>query len=282
MELRRVTKKKSKIRLGLSGPSGSGKTMSAIKIAKGLVGDLSKVAVIDSESGSVDLYESLGDFQVLGLTAPYSPERYIEAIRACESAGMEVIIVDSISHEWEGSGGCLEIHEKLGGKFQTWAEVTPRHRAFINAILTSSCHVITTARSKTEYSLSNDNGKNRVEKLGMKDITREGFDYELTIDLDLDLNHNARASKDRTGLFMDKPPFVASEETGKIIRNWCETGAAAPKLSDVLDKINSANSEIELKAVTSDASQLTGKDKIEAQKAYKEKLNSFKKQEVAV
>ena len=113
MQLRRATRKKAKIRLGLSAVSGGGKTYSAILVAKGLCTDLSKVAVIDTENGSADLYAHLGDYNVLPLTAPFSPERYIEAIRTCEKSGMEVIIIDSISHEWAGKGGCLEIVESL-------------------------------------------------------------------------------------------------------------------------------------------------------------------------
>ena len=224
MQLRKATRKKAKIRLGLSAVSGGGKTYSAILVAKGLCGDLSKVAVIDTENGSADLYAHLGDYNVLPLTAPFSPERYIEAIRACEKAGMEVIIVDSISHEWDGKGGCLEIVESLGGKYQDWAKVTPRHQAFLEAILHSPCHVITTVRRKQDYEMIKDGNKIKVEKGGLKEISREGFEYELTINLEMDTNHNATASKDRTNLFMGKPPFVPSEKTGEIIAQWCEQG----------------------------------------------------------
>jgi hypothetical protein len=225
MQLRKATRSKAKIRLGLSAVSGGGKTYSAIIIAKGLCGDLSKVAIIDTENNSADLYAHLGDYNVLPLTAPYSPERYIEAIKACEKAGMEVIIIDSITHEWDGKGGCLSIQESLGGKYQDWAKVTPRHQAFIDSILQSPCHVITTVRRKQDYEMSRDsNGKVKVEKAGLKEVTREGFEYELTVNLELDVRHNATASKDRTGLFMGKPEFMPSEETGKIIAAWCETG----------------------------------------------------------
>lgn len=224
MELRKATRKKAKIRLGLSAVSGGGKTYSAILIAKGLCGDLSKVAVIDTENGSADLYAHLGDYNVLPLSAPFSPERYIEAIRSCEKAGMEVIIIDSISHEWDGKGGCLEIVERIGGRYQDWAKVTPRHQAFIDAILHSSCHVITTVRRKQDYEMIKDGSKIKVEKGGLKEITREGFEYELTINLEMDTRHNATASKDRTNLFMGKPAFVPSEKTGEQIARWCEEG----------------------------------------------------------
>ena len=228
MQLRKATRKKAKIRLGFSAVSGGGKTYSAILVAKGLSGDLSKVAIIDTENGSADLYAHLGEYNVLPLAAPYSPERYIEAIRACESSGMEVIIIDSISHEWDGKGGCLEIVESLGGKYQDWARVTPRHQAFIDAILHSPSHIITTVRRKQDYEMTKDSsGKVKIEKGGLREITREGFEYELTINLELDTKHNATASKDRTGLFMNKPAFVPSEATGELIAAWCEQGEEA-------------------------------------------------------
>jgi hypothetical protein len=224
MQLRKATRKKAKIRLGLSAISGGGKTYSAILIAKGLCGDLSKVAIIDTENGSADLYAHLGDYNVLSLAPPFSPERYIEAIRSCEKEGMEVIIIDSISQEWDGKGGCLEIVESLGGKYQDWAKVTPRHQAFLESILHSPSHIITTVRRKQDYEMIKDGNKVKIEKAGLREITREGFEYELTINLEMDIQHNASASKDRTNLFMGKPSFVPTEDTGRLIANWCEQG----------------------------------------------------------
>jgi hypothetical protein len=249
MQLRKATRKKAKIRLGLSAVSGGGKTYSAILVAKGLVGDLSKVAIIDTENGSADLYAHLGDFNVLPLTAPFTPERYIEAIKSCEKAGMEVIIVDSISHEWDGKGGCLEIVESLGGKYQDWAKVTPRHQAFIDAIIHSPSHVITTVRRKQDYEMIKDGNKVRVEKGGLREITREGFEYELTINLELDTKHNATASKDRTQLFMNKPAFVPSEQTGEMIAAWCEQGEESFNIkpgSDWYNRVDNCTTQKEL------------------------------------
>ena len=249
MQLRKATRKKAKIRLGLSAVSGGGKTYSAILIAKGLVGDLSKVAIIDTENGSADLYAHLGGFNVLPLTGPFTPERYIEAIKSCEKAGMEVIIIDSISHEWDGKGGCLEIVESLGGKYQDWAKVTPRHQAFIEAILHSPSHIITTVRRKQDYEMIKDGNKIRIEKGGLKEITREGFEYELTINLELDTHHNATASKDRTQLFMNKPAFVPSEKTGEMIAAWCEQGEESFSIkpgSDWYNKVDNCTTQKEL------------------------------------
>jgi len=231
--IRKATRQKAKIRLGLSAVSGGGKTYSALLIAYGLVGDWSKICVIDTENNSADLYSNLGDYNVLPLSAPYTPERYISAIKECEDSGIECIVIDSITHEWGGVGGCLEIVEKLGGRYQDWAKVTPRHDDFINAILASNCHMITTVRRKQDYEMTKDDrGKMQVEKAGLKEVTRGGFEYELTTNLELDTRHNATASKDRTGLFMDKPAFVPSIETGLMIREWCELGQDVNTLVD--------------------------------------------------
>ena len=213
----------------MSGPSGAGKTYSALLVAKGIAGDWSKIAVIDTENGSGELYSDLGEYNIITLDAPYSPERYIEAIKAAEDAGMEVIIIDSVTHEWDGKGGCLEINENLasakfkGNTWAAWSETTPRHRKFLEAILTSPAHIITTARAKTDTIQTEDK---KIKKVGLKEIQREGYEYELTLNFTIDReNHLAIASKDRTKLFIDRDPFLITEETGKELRAWNEGGA---------------------------------------------------------
>lgn len=227
MELRKAQKSKSKLRIGLSGTSGSGKTYSALLLALGMA-PADKVCIIDTENGSADLYDSLGEFNVIPLAAPYTPERYIEAIETAEKAGMEVIIIDSTSHEWDGRGGVLESNELLaqakyrGNTWSAWSQSTPRHQKFIESIVTSKCHVITTARAKTE-TVQVEGGK--VKKLGTKEIQREGFEYELTVNFNIDRDgHHAVASKDRTGMFIDLDPFIISSETGLTLKKWAESG----------------------------------------------------------
>jgi hypothetical protein len=228
LQLRKAERRQAKMRVGITAPSGGGKTYSALLMARGLASAWEKVALVDTENGSGELYAHLGPYNAITLEAPFTPERYIDAILACEKAGMEVVIVDSATHEWDGSGGCLEIKDALGGKYQDWAKVTPRHQKFLAAILQSDCHVVTTTRRKQDYEMEKtSDGKVRVEKVGMKEVQRDGFEYELTLNLELDIRHNAIASKDRTGLFMDRPAFVITEETGRTLKTWCETGAPA-------------------------------------------------------
>lgn len=230
MELQQASRKKAKIKMGLQGPSGAGKTMSALLISYGLCGAWHKIAIIDTENHSADLYAHLGNYFVLPLNAPFTPERFIEAIHVCERAAIEVLIIDSISHEWDGIGGILDIHGSLAGNSYTnWSKVTPRHNDFVQAMLQSPCHVITTIRAKQDYVLVDKNGKQVPEKIGLKGITRDGMDYEFTLLLELNSKHYATVSKDRTGLFADKPEFIPAVETGITILKWCNTGADIPK-----------------------------------------------------
>lgn len=246
MQLQKAKRNQVKLRIGLSGPSGYGKTYSALLLAYGITEDWNKIAIVDTENNSASLYSHLGEFNVLTLLEPFSPERYIEAIKVCENADIEVIIVDSISHEWQGKGGCLEIHEMLGGRFNDWAKVTPRHNSFLEAIIQSKCHVITTSRRKVDYSLDQDsNGKTKVTKLGTKEITREGFEYELTVNFEFLNDKNlVSASKDRTGLFAGKPEFVINSSTGNKLKEWCMQGIS---IDEVRMEIYSARTEEELK-----------------------------------
>lgn len=226
MKLQKATREQVKLRIGISGASGFGKTYSALLLAFGMTNDWSKIAVIDTENGSASLYSELGNYNTVTLEPPFSPENYIKAIEVCERARMEVIILDSISHEWNGQGGCLQIQEQLGGRFQDWAKVTPRHQNFVNKMLQSKAHIIATTRRKTDYSMDKDaNGKTKIYKHGTKEITREGWEYELTVNFEIiNENHLALASKDRTELFMNKPAFRISEGTGKLLLNWCNAG----------------------------------------------------------
>lgn len=221
MQLRTSERKQAKIKLALQGASGSGKTYSSLLIAYGLTGDWSKMAVIDTENGSADLYAHLGQYNVLSLSNPYSPERYIQAIEVCEKSGMEVIIIDSISHCWDY---LLDFHANLqGNSFANWAKVTPRQNSFIQKILQTHAHVICTMRSKQEYVLNEKNGKMIPEKVGLKAVQRDNVDYEFTLVFDVDIKHYALASKDRTGLFMGKPEFTITPQTGRMLLEWCNT-----------------------------------------------------------
>jgi len=227
VQIRKARRSATKLRLLLTGPSGAGKTWGALQIAKGMGG---KTVVIDTEEGSSDLYDHLHDFDVIDLRPPFSPERYIEAIKAAEEAGYEVIVIDSVTHCWSGPGGCLEILEDVakaqfrGNTWSAFSVITPRWRAFVDAILRSPAHVICCGRSKTETAQVDDHGKKKVAKLGMKLEARDGLEFEFTCVLDLIHDgHYATVSKDRTGLFAGDPKPI-SPATGERLAAWLAGG----------------------------------------------------------
>jgi len=219
-----ASKSTVKLKLALMGASGSGKTMSALRLAFGITNDWNKVGIIDTENRSALLYARLGKFKHLHLPPPYSPERYIQAIEAAEAAEIECLIIDSASHEWAGTGGCLEINERIaieqfkGNSWSAWSETKARHQRFIQKFLQSDMHVISCVRTKTETQQLNG----KVIKIGTKEIQSDEFEYEFTTVFLIDKEtHYARVTKDRTGIF-DSEPFLITEKTGKDLMKWCE------------------------------------------------------------
>lgn len=232
-------KSQLKARILISGAAGSGKTMAALELASALG---SRVAVIDTENGSAALYSDKYKFEMLNLQPPYPPEDFVQAIKVAENSGFDVIVVDGITPEWSGSGGCLDLHTKLGGRFQDWAKITPRHRGFIQKILECSTHIICTCRSKQGYAM--DEQSKKVTKLGMAPEQRDGLDYEMTLVFNIiNQTHLAEATKDRTGLF-DGKQFLISKNTGLEILEWLNSGTPAkspePTITDVRNLLISA------------------------------------------
>jgi hypothetical protein len=249
MELRTASRNKVKIRMNISSPSGFGKTYSALLLAYGMTDDWEKIAVIDTENDSASLYSHLGPFKTIRLDAPFSSDRYIQAIETCEKAGMRVIIIDSITHLWKGSGGILEYQSSLGGRYQDWAKATPLYQRWLNKVMESNCHIITTTRKKQAYTMIVEGNKTKVEKAGLEDEIRDGYEYEMTIAFEIiNERHLAKASKDRTGLFMKLPEFVISPETGRMILRWCESGKEISQ-NDIHLRIGTCRSMEELMSV---------------------------------
>ena len=247
MEIRKAERKKAKLRLGIAAPSGAGKTYSALLLAFGLGG---KVGLIDTEHGSGDLYAHLGDYDIIGIEAPYSVKKYTDAIHAFEEAGYTSIIIDSLTHAWAGDGGLLDKQGKMADRgtnsFAAWRTITPEHNNLVDSMLRSPCHIIATMRAKQEYVLeTNDKGKQQPKKIGMAPVQREGMEYEFTVMLDVDMNHIASASKDRTSLF-DGQYFKIDKTTGETLLSWLETGKEAPSIylsTDQMTEVQDAANE---------------------------------------
>lgn len=227
MAIRQATRKSAKLRLGIGGISGSGKTLGALKLAHGMTGDWKKICVIDTEHGSADCYADLGPYDVVPIDR-YSPQDYIDAIaEVVDSGRYEVMIIDSISHEWNGKDGCLELVDRIaedggGSTFTAWREVTRAHNSFVQAWLNAPLHVIATLQKKDAYDTDRGkDGKIRPKKIGLKNIQRDGLDYEFTVLLDIALNHYCTAVKDRTQLLDGRMRFHLDEEVGRLLRDWC-------------------------------------------------------------
>lgn len=228
---KKAKREQSKLRLALIGPSGSGKTYSSLLIAQGLGG---RIAMIDTERGSGNLYSDIADYDICELEPPFSPEKYIQGIQEAEQAGYDIIIIDSLSHAWAGQGGILEFVDKatqsLKNNFAAWREASPKHNSLVDALIQSKCHIIGTMRSKTAWEVQKDDrtGKTKPVKVGLAPVQREGLEFEFTCVLELSVDgHIASASKDRTSLF-DNQYFVPGIETGKNLLDWLNGGNGQP------------------------------------------------------
>lgn len=225
---KKAERKRIFVKMALCGVSGSGKTYSALLLAQGLGG---KIAMIDTENGSGELYSDLCEYDAAQLEPPFSPMKFINAIKEAEAEGYNVLIIDSLSHAWSGQGGILDMVDKKsatsrsGNSFTAWRDVTPEHNKLVDAILQCRMHVIVCMRSKTAYEMQeNEKGKKTPVKVGLAPIQRDGMEYEFTIVFDIDRGkHYALASKDRTGLF-EKTIDVITPATGELIRKWVEGG----------------------------------------------------------
>lgn len=234
---RPATRKKVRGRIGLDGPAGSGKTFTALRLAFTLAkNERPRIAVINSESGAVEKYLGLSpdgipwQFDVCELP-DFAPTTYTAAILEAGRLGYEVIVIDSLSHAWNGVGGALEIVSKKGGSsFTAWKDVTPMHNAMIEAILRSPAHVIATLRSKMEYVLEeyeDSNGRKRSapRKIGMAPVQRNGMEYEFDVFADLDATHTLTVSKTRCpeldGIVVVKPSAV----TFQPLARWLNDGS---------------------------------------------------------
>ena len=231
-----VSRHQARARVALTGPSGSGKTFTALHIAAGL-GE--RTAVLDTERGSASKYAEEFDFSVLSLD-DFSPRTYVKAIEAAEAAGFDVLIIDSLSHAWNGKNGALELVEVAqrryrGNTFAAWREVTPLHNALVDAILTSKCHVIATMRTKTEYVLQqNHRGKQVPVKVGLAPVQRDGIEYEFDVVATLDHEHTFRVTKTRCP-HLDRLAIPNPDhQVGLAIRAWL-TGEKAPDLSALVE-----------------------------------------------
>ena len=223
-------REKLKLRMAVCGPSGSGKSYTALRFAFALG---KRVAAIDTEHGALSKYQGLHpdgtpwDFDVVELQH-YAPTGYTAAIKEAGRLGYDVLVIDSLSHAWEGVGGALDQVDKKGGnKFTAWKDVTPQHRGMVDSILGAPLHVIATMRTKTEYVLeTNDKGKAVPVKVGTQPVQRAGMEYEFDVVADMDLSHVLTVSKTRCPLIDMEVVAMPSAHWLTPVRTWLDEGTA--------------------------------------------------------
>jgi hypothetical protein len=235
-----ANKEQVKLMVGLTGPSGSGKTYSALQLAFGITKDWNAIALADTENRSSLYYagEKTGPWHLLDFPPTvqdgYHPRNWIQLISEVESIpGIKCLILDSITHEWQGVGGCLQLVNRYAknprnNNFSAWNDVTPLHDSFVDKTRNSRLHIISTIRSKMGYATEKNetNGKVMPKKIGLEPIQRDGLEYEFGVIFDIDISHYATSSKDRTGIFIDRAPFLITPETGLELAGWANNGVA--------------------------------------------------------
>lgn len=234
MLFEKAIKQEAKLRLALAGPAGSGKTYTGLTIAQGLANG-GKIAVVDTEHGSASKYADRFAFDVMEMFPPFHPDRFVEAIHEAQQAGYSVILLDSLSHEWNGTGGILEVIDGIAARsnskntFAAWKQGTPLQNKLVDTIIGCDVHVIATMRTKQEYVVEADErGKMAPKKIGLAPVQREGFEYEFDVVMNMDNDNQGVIVKTRcpslAGGVFKKP----GKEVTDILIQWL-SGAPAPE-----------------------------------------------------
>ena len=254
----KATRRGQKARVCFAGPTGSGKTWTALIFAQ-VLGD--RVAVIDTERQSASLYADEFTFDTVALDPPYSPERYIELIGAAETEGYDVIVVDSLSHAWAGTGGVLEMVDDISARsrarnsFAAWREATPHQNRLVDRLLQSSAHVIVTLRSKMAYAMDiDDKGRTQIRKVGLEPVQRQGLEYEFTLIADMDQEHKLVVSKSRCAPLADLVVQRPGVDLAQRLKMWLAAGDAPYltklEISELDGRLRSLPADLFTQAVT--------------------------------
>lgn len=227
----------------IAGPSGAGKTLGALLMAYGMMKEKypdlddfdlwGKIGLVDTEHERSLVYEGMthqgvkiGEFWHMPLENDFSVSKYTHCVKSLKDAGVEVIVIDSISHAWEGQNGLLDLQQVKGGSFGAWRDVNPVYNDFIKLVTgeTFRIHTISTVRQKQDYQVDRtDTGKLEIKKLGLKHVQRDSLEYEFQVVFQVDMNHAATVTKDNSGLFEGKQAVITPEHGKKLIQ-WLDKG----------------------------------------------------------
>jgi hypothetical protein len=269
MKFQKATKKQAKARIAIAGPSGSGKTYTALAIGCSL-GD-GRVALLDTEHGSASKYADIFDFDALDMGAPFHPDRFVEAIKAAADGGYGVLVLDSLSHAWNGAGGLLEIVDEIGKRmrstntFAAWKDATPIQNRLVEAMLSAPIHIIATMRSKQEYVLEQveRNGRtiSQPKKVGMAPIQRDSFEYEFDIFGEMTTENELIISKTRcpslAGRVFAKPGAALASEIAAWLSDGAEVGPLPPFMPEKNADVSTQTGEVveHVKPIATEASR---------------------------
>ena len=254
LKIKKAVREQVYTKIALMGSSGSGKTYSALRLAKGMAEALSKqlgrpakILMANTEGSRGVYYANEFDYDICDIEAPYSPETYIELINDAVEAGYDILILDSASPEWDGKGGCLELHAMLGGRQTDWKDISPRHNKFLDTIEKSPIHIVATLKGKDTYEIDKDaNGKVSVKKLGLGVRQRDGFEFIFSCTFSIDQKtHIAQAQKDNTHIFEGSAGEILSEDYGKRIIAWANSSEVAPSKNYVVQNAEENKAEQE-------------------------------------
>lgn len=214
------------------GTAGSGKSLTSLILASTLG---KRIALIDTEHGSAEMYANTFEFDTLNLTE-YHPQKYIDAVKEAAKEGYEVVVIDSLSHAWSGKGGALELVDQAtarnkGSSFGAWRDVTPLQNQLVDAIIGCPAHVICTLRSKTDYQVETEGGKTRVRKVGLAPVQRDGMEYEFDFLAEMDADHRMIVTKSRIPALADKVITKPDATFFQEFKNYLNQGAAVEMVS---------------------------------------------------
>lgn len=243
LNIRPVQSGQSKAVIGIAGQSGDGKTYTALLMARGMVSKASEIGFLDTENKRGSLYADILDepFLIGDLYPPFSPSRYATAIREFQDAGVKVLVIDSVTHEWEGEGGCDDIANGLkpdgtARKMANWIGAKREHKQFMNVLLQSNMDIICCIRAREKTDFKNPN---QPISLGIQPICEKNFMFEMTASVLL-------TEKGQKQTFLKLPEFLKNSfgngtgylgmKTGQKIREWLDKGE---KESPEIEKIKS-------------------------------------------
>lgn len=241
LNIRTAKREGARLVIGIAGVSGSGKTRTALELAYGLTNfNASKIGFIDTENKRGSLYADclkndkgeVQEFLIGDLEPPFSPARYAQAIKEFEAAGVEVIVIDSVTHEYEGIGGVLELREPLPGKSgKRDNHAKSEHKKFMNVMLQSAPHVICCVRAREKTRIEKQNGQTVYVQEGIKPVQEKNFMFEMTASM---MMHNGGKLRqvDKSGdgteaIFGNAGEFYdgyLTAQHGKMLRDWVDGG----------------------------------------------------------